>query len=105
MINYSRLDSVTAEVKADLEQLFPQERFTLKPYYMGMGYCGLSIVIEGGDTATATNVQEYYDGAHAGKFKSCTVTSSEEIGDWNVGEIRVWGGQGDCFNPCAKNDE
>ena len=58
-MDFKKLDSTVLQVKTDLESKFPNVTFDCKPYYCGMGYCGIRITIDKEDKLS--EVTTYYD--------------------------------------------
>ncbi len=76
MMNFKKLDKTVEEVKTGLEERFPSITFDLAPYYCGMGYVGIRIVIDPKDQID--NVTKYYDQHYATKFFRRTVVHRDE---------------------------
>ena len=89
MMDFDGLDAAVLQVKTELEKEFPDTNFCLKPYYCGMGYCGINITIDKEDQID--QVTKYYDEHFSRKFFKRSIQYANSTDKHNEGEIFIAG--------------
>ena len=101
MLNTDKLNLVKNEIEEGLQEKFPAAGITLSPYYCGMGYCGVEIMIEN-ELNDVDIVEQYYKEHYARKFFDYKITKkSDKTDEYKPSEVRIMG-KNNTFNPCPE---
>lgn len=101
MINQTKLENAVKNIENGLKDQFPQIPMHLEPYYAGMGYCGVEIIV---DKNVCNQMIDKIDTFYKEKFlnvfcihKITKVANKND--EFKPGEVRWVGKDGECFNP------